>query len=134
MRRLPLFSLRIRQIRRILLSSVLSESSVFMLSLPLTDYTDSTDVFRVSTIILHLFRCGLLFYGLLATIYEQYLLSRLDKGKSPFWYRSASSFRILSHIGFFPLYNAWRYGMPSSSVMLTSVKNCVKSSASHTME
>lgn len=53
---------------------------------------------------------------LLAAIYEQYLLSRLAKGKSPFSYRSASSFRTLSQIGFFPLNNALRYGVPFSSV------------------
>lgn len=64
------------------------------------------------------------FYSLLpATIYEQYLLSRLANGKSPFWYRSASSFRTLSLIGFFPLNNALRHWMPFSSTMLTSVKN-----------
>ena len=84
---------------------------------------------RVNDNFLHIFT--FFYYSLLLiTIYEQYLLSRLDKGISPFWYRSASSFRILSHIVFLPLYNALRYGMPFSSVMLTSVKNCVKSSAS----
>ena len=80
------------------------------------------DIFR--------FICLLNYSLLLPTTYEQYLLSRLDNGISPFWYRSASNFRILSHIVFLPLYNALRYGMPFSSVMLTFVMNCVKSSAS----
>ena len=71
-----------------------------------------------------------LFSLLLTTIYEQYLLSRLDKGKSPFWYLSASSLKILSQIVFLPLYKAFRYGIPFSSVMFISVKNCVKSSES----
>ena len=56
---------------------------------------------------------------LFSAIYEQYLLSRMDNGKSPFWYWSASSFRTLSQIGFFPLNNALRYWMPFSSVILT---------------
>ena len=46
---------------------------------------------------------------LLLAIYEQYLLSRFDKGRSPFLNRSASSFNNLSLTGFFPLNMAFVY-------------------------